>query len=185
MLMSRCSFFFMILSTALTVGSPTATSKAPSDVSSPNIILITLDTTRADRMGFMGSKRGLTPNLDALAKQSSVFTRAYSQAPLTPTSHATILTGTYPQYHQVLTFPIPLGKDIPYIPAILKARGYSTAAFVGSLALDPTWGVPGFERGFDTYDAGYSWQGYTPQTRYQTTERRGGEVVRRALAWLS
>src|ERR1019366_9846474 len=110
----------------------------------PSVIVITLDTTRADRMGFLGSKRALTPNLDALARQSAVFTHAYSQAPLTPTSHATILTGTYPQYHQVLTFPIPLGKDIPYLPAILKAQGYSTAAFVGSLALDPTWGVPGF-----------------------------------------
>jgi arylsulfatase A-like enzyme/Tfp pilus assembly protein PilF len=158
---------------------------APAVPAYPNVILITLDTTRADRMGFLGSKRGLTPNLDALARQSTVFTHAYSQAPLTPTSHSTILTGTYPQYHQVLTFPIPLGKDMPYMPDILKAHGYSTAAFVGSLALDPTWGVPGFERGFDTYDAGYSWQGYTPKTRYQTTERRGSEVVARALAWLS
>src|ERR1700689_292458 len=68
----------------------------------PNILLITLDTTRADRMGFLGSKRGLTPYLDALAKDSTVFTHDYSQAPLTPTSHASILTGTYPTYHQVL-----------------------------------------------------------------------------------
>jgi arylsulfatase A-like enzyme/Tfp pilus assembly protein PilF len=158
---------------------------APATPAYPNVILITLDTTRADRMGFLGSKLGLTPNLDALARQSTVFTRAYSQAPLTPTSHSTILTGTYPQYHQVLTFPIPLGKEMPYMPDILKTHGYSTAAFVGSLALDPTWGVPGFERGFDTYDAGYSWQGYTPKTRYQTTERRGSEVVERALGWLS
>ena len=59
----------------------------------PNTILITLDTTRADRMGFLGSRRGLTPNLDALARQSVVFTHAYSQAPLTDVSHATILTG--------------------------------------------------------------------------------------------
>ena len=56
-----------------------------------NILLITLDTTRADRMGFLGSKRGLTPNLDALARQATVFTRAYAQAPLTSVSHATIL----------------------------------------------------------------------------------------------
>jgi arylsulfatase A-like enzyme/Tfp pilus assembly protein PilF len=150
-----------------------------------NVILVTLDTTRADRMGFLGSTKGLTPSLDALAKESAVFTHAYSQAPLTPTSHTTILSGTYPQYHQVLTFPIPLGKDIPFMPAILKEHGYSTAAFVGSLALDPTWGVPGFDRGFDTYDAGYSWRNYTPATRYQTTERRGEEVVKHALAWLN
>src|SRR5580700_4472920 len=66
-----------------------------------NVILITLDTTRADRMGFLGSTRKLTPNLDALAAQGVVFTRAYCQAPLTTTSHATILSGTYPQFHNV------------------------------------------------------------------------------------
>src|SRR5258706_7079341 len=62
---------------------------------SNNVIIITLDTTRADRMDFLGSKRGLTPNLDLLAKDGIVFTRAYSHVPLTPPSHATILTGTY------------------------------------------------------------------------------------------
>jgi arylsulfatase A-like enzyme/Flp pilus assembly protein TadD len=152
---------------------------------SPNVIVITLDTTRADRMDFLGSKRGLTPNLDILARDSAIFTRAYSQAPLTPTSHATIFTGTYPQYHQVLIFPIPLAKELPYLPAILKDHGYSTAAFVSSLAVDPGWGVPGFERGYDSFDAGFRWDGYTPKTRYQTVERRGGVTVDHALAWLS
>ncbi|MGA9474227.1 MAG: sulfatase-like hydrolase/transferase [Terriglobales bacterium] len=150
----------------------------------PNIILITLDTTRADRMDFLGSNRGLTPNLDVLANDSAVFTRAYAQAPLTPTSHATILTGTYPQFHQVVPSPDPLSKDLPYLPDILKARGYGTGAFIGSVALSLTL-VPGFDRGFDMYDADYSWKGYTPETRYQTVERRGGEVVERALAWLN
>ena len=70
----------------------------------PNLVLITLCSTRADRMGFLGSKRGLTPNLDALARQSVVFTHAYSQVPLTTASHATILTGTYPQFNQVADF---------------------------------------------------------------------------------
>jgi arylsulfatase A-like enzyme/Flp pilus assembly protein TadD len=151
----------------------------------PNIVLITLDTTRADRMDFLGSKRGLTPNLDLLARDSAVFTRAYAQAPLTPASHSTILTGTYPQYHQVLIFPIPLAGEMPYLPAILKEHGYSTAAFVGSIAVDFKWGTPGFERGFDTYDAGFSWDTYTPNTRYQTVERRGSEVVAHTLEWLS
>lgn len=150
----------------------------------PNIVLITMDTTRADYMGFLGSKRGLTPNLDAMAKDGAVFTRAYSQAPLTPASHATILTGTFPQYHQVLTFLIPLSKGLPYMPEILQQHGYSTAAFVGSLALDPNVSVPGFERGFDTYGAGYGWQDFTPETRYQTTEHRAAVVVKDALAWV-
>ncbi|HWZ84317.1 MAG TPA: sulfatase-like hydrolase/transferase [Terriglobales bacterium] len=151
----------------------------------PNIILITLDTTRADRMGFLGSTRGLTPNLDALARQSAVFTHAYSQAPLTSVSHASILTGTYPQFHQVLDFPMPLAKDLPYTPDILHAQGYQTAAFLASMALDPTGGAPGLDRGFDTCDAGFQHEGFKNQTRYQTVERRGGEVVTRALAWLN
>src|SRR5271155_5030921 len=152
----------------------------------PNIVLITLDTTRADRMGFLGSRRGLTPNLDGLARQSAVFTRAYAQAPLTSPSHATILTGTYPQFHQVYDFPDVLAEDLPYAPAILRSRGYHTAAFIGSIALDPNGGAPGFDRGFDTYDAGFSTAAFDKEEdRYRTVERRGGEVVEHALAWLN
>jgi len=151
---------------------------------SPNIIVITLDTTRADRMGFLGSKRGLTPHLDALARQSAVFTHAYSQAPLTPVSHATIFTGTYPQFHQVLDFPMPLVKELPFAPDILRAHGYHTAAFIGSLALDPAGGAPGFDRGFDTYFADFHSREFREKDRYKTVERRGAEVVAHALAWL-
>jgi len=135
-------------------------------------------------MGFLGSQRGLTPNLDALARQSVVFTRAYSQVPLTAPSHASILTGTYPQYHQVKDFQIPLGRDLPYAPEILRERGYRTAAFLGSMVLDPGVGLaPGFDRGFDTYDAGFH-QRAPGEDRYRSTERRGGEVVDHAVAWL-
>jgi choline-sulfatase len=152
---------------------------------SPNIILITVDTTRADRMGFLGSQRGLTPNLDALARRSVVFTHAYAQAPFTAPSHATILTGTYPQFHQVQDFPVPLSKDLPYAPALLKARGYQTAAFLGSIVLDPSQGLSvGFDRGFDTYDAGFHMPA-PGEDRYSSTERRGDVVVAHALAWLS
>jgi len=158
---------------------------APHASSRPNIILITVDTTRADRMGFLGSKLGLTPNLDALALQSAVFTRAYAQAPLTPVSHATILTGTYPQFHQVNDFQVPLAASLPYAPDILHAHGYHTAAFVGALVLDPKAGLaPGFDRGFDTYDAGFH-QMRPGEDRYHSSERRGAEVVEHALAWLN
>ena len=151
----------------------------------PNIILITVDTTRADRIGFLGSKRGLTPNLDTLARQSVVFTHAYAQAPFTAPSHATILTGTNPQYHQVADFEVPLSKDLPYAPAILKAHGYHTAAFVGSMVLDPAQGLSvGYDRGFDTYDAGFHLAA-RGEDRYSSTQRRGGVVVVHALSWLS
>ena len=162
-----------------------AVSALAAPVIPPNVVLITIDTTRADRMGFLGSNRRLTPNLDRLARESVVFARAYSQAPLTAPSHATILTGTYPQFHLVNNFGIPLSNDLPYAPALLKARGYQTAAFVGAIALDPKAGLaPGFDRGFDTYDAGF---GQSPQgaDRYHSVERRGGEVVSRAMSWLN
>ncbi|HEV2114498.1 MAG TPA: sulfatase-like hydrolase/transferase, partial [Terriglobales bacterium] len=65
----------------------------------PNIILITLDSARADRMGFLGAKGRLTSQLDALAKESVVFEHAYAQSPRTLASHAALLTGTYPPYN--------------------------------------------------------------------------------------
>ena len=155
-------------------------------VASPhsNVVLITLDTTRADRMGFLGSNRGLTPNLDNLSRQAAIFSRAYAQVPLTTPSHATILTGTYPQFHHVNYMGDVLGTELPFLPDIFHTKGYRTAAFVGGLVLDPRKLAQGFERGFDIYDSGFHRRG-TGADRYQSLERRGGEVVARALAWLS
>jgi arylsulfatase A-like enzyme/Flp pilus assembly protein TadD len=151
----------------------------------PNVILITLDTVRADRMGFLGSKRALTPQLDALAGQSVVFERAYSQAPLTPVSHATILSGTYPRFHGVRDFGSRLPDSPPYLPDLLRKRGYRTAAFVSSIILDPQNGfAPGFERGFDLYDAGFR-RTKRGETRLGTMQRRAEETVARALDWLA
>src|SRR5690242_21919942 len=89
----------------------------------PNIIFVTLDTTRADRMGFLGSKRGLTPNLDAMARHGVTFTSAYAHVPITTASHTTILTGTYPQFNRVNDFGIPLSPRLPYLPDLLHAQG--------------------------------------------------------------
>src|SRR6266851_10496837 len=151
----------------------------------PNIILITVDTTRADRMGFLGSKLNATPNLDALAKQGVVFEQAYSQAPLTPVSHATIFTGTYPQFHTVTDFGHPLPSLLPFLPEILQKSGYHTAAFIGSLILDPRANMaPGFDRGFDFFDAGFRAKRDRDESRYDTLERRGMDVVAHAIAWL-
>jgi len=155
----------------------------PQPARHPNILLITLDTTRADRMGFLGSKRGLTPALDAFARSATVFTRAYAQAPVTTVSHATLLTGSYPAGHRVNDFGAPLPAAVPYLPQLLRDAGYRTAAFVGSLILDPRNGTaPGFDRGFDVYDAGFRLR-RPGDDRYRSVERRGEEVVTRALAW--
>jgi arylsulfatase A-like enzyme/cytochrome c-type biogenesis protein CcmH/NrfG len=159
--------------------------RAPTAEKAPNVLLITLDTTRADRMGFLGSSRGLTPALDALARQATVFTAAYAQAPVTTVSHATILTGTFPPFHHVSGFGAPLPGSVPYLPDLLRQRGYRTAAFVGSLVLDPRAGTaPGFERGFDRYDAGFRSR-RRGEDRYQTLERRGEDVAARARQWIA
>jgi arylsulfatase A-like enzyme len=151
----------------------------------PNIILITLDSTRADRMDFLGAKAGITPSLDALARQSMIFDHAYSQVPLTVASHATILSGTYPQTHSVSEFGNPLPASLPFIPQSLHSSGYRTAAFVGSIWLDPKNGfAPGFNRGFDIYDAGFH-QSEPGQRRFSSVERQGTEAVTRANAWLA
>jgi arylsulfatase A-like enzyme len=150
----------------------------------PDVVLVTLDTVRADRMGFLGSPRGLTPHLDLLARESVVFEQAYAQAPLTTVSHATILTGTWPPRHRVQDFGLPLPASVPYLPALLAGAGYHTAAFVGSLILDPRGPIaPGFDRGFEVYDAGFR-RRRAGEDPYRTKERRGSEVVARALAWL-
>jgi arylsulfatase A-like enzyme/Flp pilus assembly protein TadD len=165
-----------LLSLLLLVAAPAA--------AAPNVVLVTLDTVRADRMGFLGSKRALTPRLDALARESVVFERAYAQAPITTVSHATILSGTYPRFHGVNDFGVPLPASVPYLPELLRARGYATAAFVGSLILDPRGALaPGFDRGFDTYDAGFRIR-RGREDRYQTMERRAEAVVGRARQWL-
>src|SRR3981189_1185841 len=106
----------VVLAGCATMASPAA---GPAVSPRPNIVLITLDTTRADRMGFLGSKLGLTPNLDALAPPPPALPRPYAQVPLPAPSHATIFTGTYPQFSHMNYMGDPLDKALPYLPDIL------------------------------------------------------------------
>jgi choline-sulfatase len=151
--------------------------------SKPNLVLITLDSTRADRMGFLGGKGSLTPNLDRLAGDCIVFEHAYAQAPSSVVSHATILSGAYPQSTGISDIGGTLSPSLLYLPELLKTQGYRTAAFVGSIDLDPWNGLAqGFDRGFQTYDAGF--RPVIPgDARPPVTERRGDQVVARALSW--
>src|SRR5580704_11759061 len=109
--------------------------------SKPNLVLITLSSTRADRMGFLGAKGTLTPNLDRLAGESIVFEHAYAQAPGSVVSHATILSGAYPQSTGMSDIGGTLSSSLPYLPELLKNQGYRTAAFVDSIDLDPWNGL--------------------------------------------
>jgi choline-sulfatase len=152
--------------------------------SKPNLVLITLDSTRADRMGFLGGKGALTPNLDRLAGESIVFEHAYSQAPSSVVSHATILSGSYPQSTGLNEISGTLSPSLPYLPDLLRMQGYRTAAFVGSIDLDPLNGLAqGFGRGFQTYDAAFR-PAIPGDARPPETARRGSQVVARAVAWL-
>jgi arylsulfatase A-like enzyme/Flp pilus assembly protein TadD len=100
-------------------------------------------------------------------------------------SHATILSGTYPQTHRVTEFGARLAPALPFAPDLLNARGYHTAAFVGSIALDPKNGLaPGFDRGFDLYDAGF----HPPDRglgKSISVDRPAAQVVARADRWLA
>jgi arylsulfatase A-like enzyme/Tfp pilus assembly protein PilF len=152
--------------------------------SKPNLVLITLDSARADRMGFLGAKGSLTPNLDRLAAESIVFEHAYAQAPAGVVSHATILSGAYPQSTGMSEIGGTLSPSLVYLPDLLKSQAYRTAAFVGSIDLDPQNGLAqGFDRGFQTYDAGFRPE-LPGDARPPVTERRGDQVVARAVAWL-
>ncbi len=152
--------------------------------SKPNLVLITLDSARADRMGFLGAKGALTPNLDRLARESIVFEHAYAQAPASVVSHATILSGAYPQSTGMSEIGGTLSPSLVYLPELLKTQGYRTAAFVGSIDLDPQNGLAqGFDRGFQAYDAGFR-PAIPGDARPPLTERRGDQVVARAVAWL-
>jgi choline-sulfatase len=166
----------------------------------PNLVLITLSSTRGDRMGFLGAKSALTPSLDRLAGESIVFEHAYAQAPGTVVSHATILSGAYPQSTGMSEIGGALSPSLPYVAELLKTQAYRTAAFVGSADLDPWNGLAqGFDRGFQTYDVGVrpvsvgtgaspvqSTRG-TPANggRSSLIQRRPDQVVTSAALWLT
>ncbi len=115
-----------------------------------NILLITLDTTRADRIGAYGYTQRTTPNIDALAGSGIVFRRAYAPVPITLPSHCSILTGTYPPSHQVrANGSYFLAPQVLTLPEVLKDAGFETAAFVSSFVLDSRFGT---DQGFDLYD---------------------------------
>lgn len=130
----------------------------------PSILLITLDTTRADAIGTG------TPELAALARRSLVFRQAYTTVPQTLPSHASMLTGLYPGGHGVHENARRLDASRPLIQEQLHAAGYRTAAFVSAFAVARRFGLA---RGFDSYDDAFE------------TERNAKETTDRALAFLA
>lgn len=164
---------------ALAIGacrSPSAT-QAAAPAASWNLLLVTLDTLRADRLGCYGRANAETPALDGLAARGVRFDQAQSAVPLTLPSHATILSGLLPPRHGLRengrgTLP----ADVATLATRLSAAGYRTGAFVGAFVLDHRYGLA---RGFDRYDDEVPRRGSALEA-----ERPGSQVVDRALAWL-
>ena len=122
---------------------------AISAAAKPNLLLITIDTLRADRLGCYGRKEAHTPNLDALAQKSLLFENAISEAPLTLPSHTSLLTGRYPFHHGVRDNAGRLSESESTLAEILKANGYHTYAAIGGFPLDHRFGL---NQGFDFYN---------------------------------
>jgi arylsulfatase A-like enzyme len=143
-----------------------------------NLILVTLDTTRADRIGFYGNDEIETPNLDLLASKGVSFTKAVATAPATLPAHASILTGLYPHHHGVrANLQFRVGKEQQTLAEVLSGNGYETAAFVSSIVLDEGFGL---DQGFGVYDD------HTALASGDTAfpERRGNETTDRAISWM-
>jgi len=115
----------------------------------PNILIITLDTTRADRLGCYGDKLAKTPTLDALAAGGALFTQAHAHVPLTLPSHAVLLSGQLPSTLKTPVNGIALSAGFPTLATHLAARGYATRAVVGAVILNREYGLA---RGFAAYD---------------------------------
>ncbi len=148
----------------------------PAKPQRPNILLVTIDTFRADRVGI-----GLTPTIDRLAAGGLRFTAARSAVPLTLPSHATIHTGLMPPAHGVRENGVDtLASTHQTIASLLKKAGYATAAFVGAFVLDHRFGLA---QGFDTYDDQIA-RDPDAADRLEA-ERPAAAVVDRALAWLN
>lgn len=156
-------------------------SSTPGNSSPASVVLITLDTVRADRLGCYGYARAETPSLDRLARDSVRFASAYTVVPITLPSHAVILTGTYPMWNGVRDFTSPgLPAGIPTLAEVLKQRGYSTGAFVSAFVLNSMWGL---NRGFDLYDDESPTAG-APGNDPFLVMRPGDATTSRMLAWL-
>ncbi|MEW6071163.1 MAG: sulfatase-like hydrolase/transferase [Planctomycetota bacterium] len=147
---------------------------------SRSAVLITLDTVRADAVACYGGPAGLTPSLDALAREGVLYERAHTVAPLTLPSHASMLTGLYPPRHTLRTNgESRLPDSALTVAEAARAAGIQTAAIIGAVVLDDAFGV---DQGFDHFDA--------PRRRLESSttayaDRRHGEVVAAARSWLA
>lgn len=155
-----------------------ASRRAASDV---NLLVVTLDTTRADRLGAYGFNRGVTPHLDRMAQESVVFEHATAAVPLTFPSHTTIFTGQYPTRHGIRdNGGFFLDASATTLAEVMKGAGYATGGFIGAWVLESRWGLA---QGFDKYSDQFDLSKYKVIS-LGTVQKTGEEVVNDALSWL-
>jgi len=123
---------------------------AMEDSGSTNLLIISIDTLRADHLGCYGNHQVLTPRIDELAEKGARFFNAFCQIPGTNPSHATAMTGLYPPMHGSRFNGIPIRPEIKTLAGLLKSRGYATAAFISCSAMEKE--ISGLQRGFDVYN---------------------------------
>jgi len=143
-----------------------------------HVVLISIDTCRADRLGCYGYRKAATPHIDAVAAAGTLFENVVSPVPMTLPAHSSMLTGTIPPYHGVHTnLGYRLGKSNVTLSELLKEHGFATGAVIASFVMDSQFGI---NQGFDTYDDQFVNAGRNTEI----AERRGGEVSRQAAEWL-
>ena len=144
-----------------------------------NILLVTFDTTRADRIGCYGHTEGRTPTIDSLAKSGIVYEHCIAPSPITQPSHSTLLTGLYPFRHGIRDNSVgTLSPNVETLPEILKGIGYKTGAAVGAFVLDSKFGL---DQGFDNYDDDGM---QDSATNFGFAERIASDVTDAAIDWL-
>jgi choline-sulfatase len=152
----------------------------PAPIRPTSLLLVTIDTLRADRLGAYGDAQARTPALDLLAAQGILFERAYSVAPLTLPAHASLMTGLLPPQHGVRdNGSFVLGPERPTLAEVLRRRPLPTAAFIGGFPLARRFGLA---RGFDHYDDTLP---RAPGVHYEFAERPATAVIAAARAWVA
>ncbi len=149
----------------------------PADGSRPNLLLITLDSTRADHLGCYGYPLPTSPVIDGVARGGVLFTDAISQIPLTGPSHATMMTGLHPHEHGAVRNGVPLPDRARTLAERLGEAGYRTAAFLSGWTLRAR--LSGLDQGFDLYD-----DSMRDRYRLVNTQRFAHQVTPEALDWL-
>ncbi|MFP4082875.1 MAG: sulfatase-like hydrolase/transferase [Candidatus Aminicenantes bacterium] len=145
-----------------------------------NLLIVTIDTLRADHVGIYGCQDVKTPNIDHLGKNGVLFRKAFCPVPLTLPSHCSLFTGTLPLFHGVRDNGYRLPSAHVTLAEIMRENGYRTAAFVGAFPLDSRFGL---EQGFHVYDDRYGSRNVVRDLSF--VERKAEEVNRRAMAWLA